>query len=217
MSVASRLSPCCLLSLLFAIALFICTCCRDVSALFVYDCQTLLNIRVSEDELSGRHDLGTTRLQAFFPFWWIYRRICAVNQVLIPVRSASDDGESTEVCWSDSRLTWHPHVWRVLTMDVVFLLPGDHWRWEAGGSVLFSPARRDSQGNLLTVPSPPMQVQVRRGGVDSSNLHSLGRTAPLASEDHTLRLALINARLLANKTFFAKLLLHFTWAGFYVF
>ncbi len=37
--------------------------------------------------------------------------------------------------------------------------------------------------------------------MDSSNLRQLNRAALPLSEDHTLRLALINARSLANKTF----------------
>lgn len=114
----------------------------------------------------------STKLQAFFPFWWIYWRICAVHQVLIPVRSASDDRESAEVCWSDSRLTWHPHVWRVLTMDVAFLLPGDERPLAPSCSPQLA---GDSRGNLLTVTSPPMQVRVRRGDVDSSNLEERRR------------------------------------------
>lgn len=44
----------CLLSILFATALFLCVCCSDVSALLVYDRQALLNIRASGHLLGGR-------------------------------------------------------------------------------------------------------------------------------------------------------------------
>lgn len=58
----------CLLSLLFAIALFICICCQDVLALLVYDRQTLYNITASEDTLSGRYELGNHQTTGRPPF-----------------------------------------------------------------------------------------------------------------------------------------------------
>lgn len=67
-SMACRLSPCCLLSLLFAIALFICICCRDVSALLVYDRQTLYNIRTNNDTMSGRYVSGYHQTAGLPPF-----------------------------------------------------------------------------------------------------------------------------------------------------
>ncbi len=60
-----------------------------------------------------------------------------------------------------------------------------------------------SETDLSTVSSPMrVRVRLRRGGVDSLNLRQLNCTALPLSEDHTLRLELINARSLANKTFF---------------
>ncbi|RXN12338.1 RNA-directed DNA polymerase from mobile element jockey-like protein [Labeo rohita] len=59
-----------------------------------------------------------------------------------------------------------------------------------------------TEGDLSIGPSPPVRVRVRiRGGVDSSHLRSLGCAVSSDSDDRTLRLGLINARLLANKTF----------------
>jgi len=61
-SSGSKMAPMCLasrrsrLSLLFAAVLFFCFCCRDVSALLVYDRQALLNIRAfGETLLLSKH------------------------------------------------------------------------------------------------------------------------------------------------------------------
>lgn len=58
-----------------------------------------------------------------------------------------------------------------------------------------------SEADLSAVFSPPVRVRVRRSGVDSLNLRPLKRVALSVNGDSTLRLALINARSLANKTF----------------
>lgn len=58
-----------------------------------------------------------------------------------------------------------------------------------------------SNPDLLTVPSPPMRFWVHRGSMDFSSFCLLDHAVPLASENCTLHLALINARSLANKTF----------------
>lgn len=50
--------------------------------------------------------------------------------------------------------------------------------------------------------APSFAVSVHRGGVDFSNLCLLNRAVPLASENRTYGLALINARLLASKNDF---------------
>ncbi len=173
----------------------------------------------------------TIRLRAFLPTWQIYRRFYADPHALFLVKNVGDDGGTAVVSWLDSRLTWRPYPvmdvtslllagagaslpgggglrrrfrWRPRMprqlSEFISLLPSVRWKWEADGFILFSPARRWFQ--RPTVSSPlRVRVRLRRGGVDSSNLRQLNRAALPLSEDHTLRLALINARSLANKTF----------------
>ncbi len=114
----------------------------------------------------------TIRLGACLPSWQIYRRFYADHHAIVLVRSVGDDGGSAVVSWLDSRLTWRPcptvdvvfllpaeagalpgggvsrrHFrwrprvpWRL--PEFVSLLPDVRWGWEAGGSILSSPARR---------------------------------------------------------------------------
>ncbi|KAI2646105.1 RNA-directed DNA polymerase from mobile element jockey [Labeo rohita] len=202
-SMACRLSPCCLLSLLFAIALFICICCCDVSALLGYDHQTLYNIRASEDTLAGRYELGnqTTSLPPFLADIpaFLHRSPCIIPRkkrwrrrgkrggVLVRFKAYLASTMSVRCPRDGSCVLVAP---RSLEM---------RGRWLCS---VFPSSTGITEGDLLIGPSPPVRFRVRvRGGVDSSHLRPLGRAVSSASDDRTLHLGLINARSLANKTF----------------
>lgn len=88
-----------LLSLLFVIALLLCICCWDVSALFAYDRQVLLNIRVfGAMQMLLKHELGDQDaslppLLADIPFY-LRRSPCTP-----PRKNVREDGVSTVVYW----------------------------------------------------------------------------------------------------------------------
>ncbi len=232
-SVACRLSPCCLFSLLFAIALFICICCRDVSALLVYDHQMFYNIRASEDTLSGRYGLGNHQTMGLPPFQadlpaFLRRPPCVIpykkhwrrrgrrDDFLVRFKaylaSVSHDGCYVPAAcrgWCSPWRWWVAAPLPVASSDATAAvrvhLPAAQRLLEIRGQRLhpvFPSSTVISETDLSTVSSPMrVRVRLRRGGVDSSNLRQLNRAALPLSEDHTLRLALINARSLANKTF----------------
>ncbi len=230
-SMACRLSPCCLL---FAIVLFICICCRDVSASLVYDRQTFYNIRASVDTLSGRYGLGNHQTTGLPPYLadipaFLRRPPCVIPRkkrwrrrgkrggVLVRFKaylaSVSRDGcYIPAACrgWCQSPWRWWvaaplPVASSDATAAVRVHLAAAQRSLEMRGRWLhpvFPSSTMISETDLSTVSSPlRVRVRLRRGGVDSSNLRQLNRAALPLSEDHTLRLALINARSLANKTF----------------
>ncbi len=88
---ACHLSPCCLFSLLFAIALFICICCRDVSALLIMIAKHFIILEILK--IPCLEDMGweTIRLWAFLPSWQIYQRFYVNPHALFLIRSVGDD------------------------------------------------------------------------------------------------------------------------------
>ncbi len=154
---ACRLSPCCLLSLLFAIALLICICCRDVSALLVYDCQTLYNVRASKDTLSGRYVLGNHQSTGLPPFMADIPAFLHQSPCIIPrkkcwrqrgkrggvlVRFKAYLASTYVTCPHDG--CYVPAARRSLEMRGRWLCP------------VFPSSTVTSKADLLTVPSPPM-------------------------------------------------------------
>ncbi len=222
---------CCLL---FAIILFLCICCRDVSALFVYDRQMFYNIRASEDTLSGRYGLGNHQTMGLPPFLadipaFLRRPPCFIPRkkrwrrrgkrggVLVRFKaylvSVSHDGCYVPAAcrgWCSPWRWWVAAPLPVASSDATAAvrvhLPAAQRSLEMRGWRLhpvFPSSTMISETDLLTVSSS-LRVRVRlcRGGVDSSNLRKLNRAALPLSEDHTLRLARINARSLASRHFF---------------
>ncbi|KAI2645456.1 RNA-directed DNA polymerase from mobile element jockey [Labeo rohita] len=173
------------------------------SALLIYDRQTLYNIRASEDTLSGRYELGnqTTSLPPFLAdiLAFLRRSPCVIPRkkrwrqrgkrrgVLVRFKAYLASTMSVR-CPRDGSCV--PVAPRSLATRGRWLCP------------VFSSSTGITEGDLSIGPSPPVRVQVRvRRGVDSSHLRPLGRAVSSASDDRTLRLGLINARSLANKTF----------------
>ncbi|XP_056586108.1 uncharacterized protein LOC130407337 isoform X1 [Triplophysa dalaica] len=199
-STACRLSPCCLLNLLLAIALFICICCRDVSALLFYDRQTLYNIGDFNNTLSGRHVLEYQHTTNPPPFLadipaFLHRLPCVIPRkkrwrrrgkrggVLVRFKAYLVSSSVGVVCPRDG-----------VSVSVARLSLDVRGRWLRP---VFPTAT--SEADLSIVPSPPARAWARRSGVDCSSLRLLNRAVPSATEDSTLRLALSNVR--SNKTF----------------
>ncbi|XDV46760.1 hypothetical protein PO909_016600 [Leuciscus waleckii] len=170
----------------------------SVSALLVYDRQTLFNIRLTVDILSERHDLGdrwTSKLPPLLsdipeylrrspavvlPRKKRYRRRGKCGGALVRLKAylASTCVTSPDGCYVPAV------AGRLLRMRDRWLRP------------VFPDPQIISEAHLLTVPSSPRQARIHRGGggVDFFNLRPLDRvaSAATASEDQTLRLALFN-------------------------
>lgn len=254
----SKMAPVCLagrqsrlLSLLFVIALFLCVCCWDVSALFAYDHQALLNIRVSDESLTLlKHELGDQTaslppLLADIPSY-LRRSPCAPPRKKRQRRRGKRGGVLVKVkaylslsCAADPRLLrggfcYSSAVRRSIQLRGPWLrivIPSPPAAAVPGLTMLSgtpmdaapatSPLSSASAGRTTTpVPlavthgslaapaqcglmsvSLPGQLRVPRGNVVHTNLRPLRRASTSMTPNVTLRMALINATSLANKTF----------------
>ena len=253
---AARRSRQTLLVLLFAVILFICVCCPNVSAILIYDRQTLLNIRSTAETELSRHDLAdwTASLPPLLADIPAYRRRtpCAPPWKKRRRRRGKRAGVLVKIkAYLSSSCVFVPRLRReglcfssAIRCSLQFRCPwiravapsppagASERTFSPGPPTIspppgllptpsyFSPGLRLAPSPLLlpaASPGPPMAPafhamttalppghhRARRGGVVFTNLCPLRRAAASATvtPQVTLKIALINARSLANKTF----------------